>query len=117
MKKYLLWKFGRGSYQYDIICALIIAYIALTPPSVFRDRPDYMRIDRNQPVRQTADDNGNPVFTVQIETPAFSSPNVTESAAVDRLSKYLGAPVKVSRKVPVYSTMGSLIAYSIWIER
>src|SRR5688572_16338462 len=97
MKRFLLWSFGRGSYQYDIICALIIAYIAFTPPSIFNDRPDFMRIDPSQPVRQTVDDNGNTVFTVQIEMPAFSAPEVTESAAVERLTKSLGMPVKVSK--------------------
>jgi hypothetical protein len=117
MKRFLLWSFGRGSYQYDIICALIIAFIALTPPSIFNDRPDYMKIDRNQLVRQTTDDNGNKVFTVQIETPAFSAHDVTESAAVDSLTKSLGTPVKVSKIVPVHDTMGGLIAYSIWLER
>jgi hypothetical protein len=117
MKRFLLWSFGRGSFQYDIICALIIAYIALTPASVFNDRPDFMRIDPSQPVRQATDDNGNTVFTVQIETPAFSAQNVTESAAVERLTKSLGSAVKVSKMVPVYDTLGSLIAYSIWVER
>lgn len=117
MKRFLLWSFGRGSFQYDIICALVIAFIALTPPSVFNDRPAFMRIDGSQPVRQTVDDNGNTVFTVQIETRAFSAQNVTQSAAVERLTKFVGAPVKVSRMVPVYNTIGGLIAYSIWIDR
>ena len=117
MKKFLLWSFERGSFQYDIICALILAFIALTPVSVFDDRPDFMRIDGSRPVRQTVDDNGNTVFTVQLETPAFSGQNVTQSAAVDRLTKSLGAPVKVARMVPIYNTLGGLIAYSIWIER
>ena len=117
MKRFLLWSFERGSFQYDIICAIIIAFIALTPPSAFDDRPDFMRVRRDQPVRQSRDDNGNTVFTVQIETPVFSAHSVTEAAAVSRLQQSLGGPFTVSKMIPVYSGMGGLIAYAIWIER
>jgi hypothetical protein len=117
MKRFLLWSFERGSRQYDVICAVILAFIILVPPTAFNDRPDFMRITSGQPVRQSSDDNGNLVFTVQIETPAFSGEDVNQAAAVNRLKKFLGIPFKISRMVPVYDTMGGLIAYSIWIER
>ena len=41
MKKYLLWTFERGSRPYDVICIVILAFIFLTPHSLFHDRPDY----------------------------------------------------------------------------
>ncbi len=31
----LLWTYGRGTWQYDLICALILAFIFLTPVSFF----------------------------------------------------------------------------------
>jgi hypothetical protein len=33
------WSYERGSWQYDIICALILAFIFITPSSWFHDRP------------------------------------------------------------------------------
>lgn len=117
MKRFLLWSFERGSRQYDVICAIILAFIIFTPPSAFDDRPDFMRVTSSQPVRQTSDDNGNLVFTVKVETPAFSAENVTQAAAVDKLKQSLGIPFTISRMEPVYDTMGGLVAYSIWIER
>ena len=76
-----------------------------------------MRLVFGQPVRQTVDDNGNTVFTVKIETPAFSAESVTQAAAVARLKESIKEPFTVSRMIPVYDTMGALAAYSIWIER
>lgn len=35
----LFWDYPRGSWQYDIIVALIVAFIFLTPRDVFRDQP------------------------------------------------------------------------------
>jgi len=34
-RRVLIWSYERGSLQYDIICALILAFIFLVPPSCF----------------------------------------------------------------------------------
>ena len=116
MKRFLLWSFERGSIQYDVICAVILAFIFLTPASVFKDRPDFMRVPNGQAIRQTSDDAGHTVFTVKVDNAIFSAQKATEDAAIDRLKAILGAPFTVSRTVPVYDTIGVLVAYSIWIE-
>ena len=108
MKKYLLWSFERGSRPYDVICLVILAFIFITPPTIFNDRPDFMRVTTDQAIRQTNDDDGHPVFVVQVKT---------EQDAVDRLKASLGAAVTISRTEPVYDATGQLVAYSIWIER
>jgi len=108
MKRFLLWSFERGSIQYDVICVVILAFIFLTPTSVFNDRPQYMRIPEDQLIRQTSDDDGRTVYTVKVNT---------EQAAIDRLQALLGKPITVARTEPVYDTTGSLVAYSIWIAR
>lgn len=35
----IFWAYERGSWQYDIICAVILAFIFLTPRVWFNDRP------------------------------------------------------------------------------
>jgi hypothetical protein len=37
--RFLLWDFPRASWQYDVIVALILAFIFLTPREIFRDQP------------------------------------------------------------------------------
>ena len=108
MKKYLLWSFERGSRAYDVICIVILAIIFITPPGAFHDRPDSVRPTSDEAIRQTNDDDGHPVFVVQVKT---------EHDAVDRLKASLGAAVTISRTEPVYDATGQLVAYSIWIER
>jgi len=108
MKRLLLWSFQRGSVQYDVICVVILAFIFITPPAIFNDRPEFVRISDDQAIRQTSDDGGHTVFTVKVNT---------EQAAVDRLKAMLGGAVTISRTEPVYDTTGALVAYSIWIER
>jgi hypothetical protein len=35
-KKILFWSYWRTSWQYDVMCALILAFIFLTPPAWFK---------------------------------------------------------------------------------
>src|SRR3989442_9763790 len=108
MKKYLLWSFERGSRPYDVICLVILAFIFITPPTIFNDRPDFMRVASDQAIRQTNDDDGHPVWVVKVKT---------EQDAVDRLKASLGEAVTISRTEPVYDATGALVAYSIWVVR
>jgi hypothetical protein len=39
MKRWILWDYPRGSLQYDLMVALILAFIFLTPRAIFRDHP------------------------------------------------------------------------------
>ena len=108
MKKYLLWSFERGSRAYDVICLVIIAFIFLTPQSVFHDRKKSAPIASDEAICQTNDDDGQPVCVVKVKT---------EQDAVDRLKALLGEAVTISRTEPVYDATGELVAYSIWIQR
>lgn len=35
LRKIFLWTYGRSTWQYDVLCALILAFIFLTPKSWF----------------------------------------------------------------------------------
>lgn len=39
MRRWIFWEFPRASWQYDIVVALILAFIFLTPRELFRDQP------------------------------------------------------------------------------
>src|SRR5437870_11343686 len=101
MKRLLLWSFERGSVQYDVICVVILAFIFITPPAIFNDRPEFMRITDDQAIRQASDGHGHTVFTVKVDT---------ERAAVDRQKAMLGGPITISRTEPVYDTTGTVVA-------
>jgi hypothetical protein len=37
--RFIFWDFKRGSWQYDVVVGLILAFIFLTPRTFFRDQP------------------------------------------------------------------------------
>ena len=44
LKKILFWSYDRGSWQYDVMCVLILAFIFLSPNSLFQSRLSAMPI-------------------------------------------------------------------------
>ena len=39
LRRFVMWDYHRGSWQYDVMVALILGFIFLTPRDWFRDRP------------------------------------------------------------------------------
>lgn len=39
MRRWIFWEYSRGSWQYDVIVAVLLAFIFLTPREIFRDQP------------------------------------------------------------------------------
>jgi hypothetical protein len=59
VKRWVLWDFKRGSLQYDVMVALILAFIFLTPRSFFRDEP------RNMEAVQVSRESQAAVFWIE----------------------------------------------------
>ena len=39
LTRFVLWDFKRGSWQYDVMCTLILGFVFLTPRDLFHDQP------------------------------------------------------------------------------
>jgi hypothetical protein len=52
IKRVLFWTYERGSWQYDILCALILCFIFLTPRTVFDGTAFIDESNRPVPVDQ-----------------------------------------------------------------
>jgi hypothetical protein len=115
MKKWIFWTFDRGSFQYDVLCALIIVAMFAIPPAVFNDRPDYMRIPESGVVR-VQDGDGNNVYTVKVDGGGAAS--TREAIAHQELQVYLESETEldVFRVEAVRNTRGRIQAYAFWLR-
>jgi hypothetical protein len=60
MKRVILWDYERGTWQYDVFCLLIIAFIFLTPKPWFEKAEKLATQTANSVVRnQSAPDQSN----------------------------------------------------------
>ena len=52
LKKILFWSYERGSWQYDVMCVLILAFIFLSPNRMFQSQ------DTSKPLTVRGDEKG-----------------------------------------------------------
>lgn len=117
MRRHLLWTFERGSFEWDIMCLLILAFLFLIPRHFFNDVPEFMKVSPTESIHKTEDRNGNTIFTAKLDTPAFFDTDQTRETAVQMLQGSLGKSVRPRRIQPIRDWTGRLIAYAIWKER
>jgi hypothetical protein len=109
LKRLLLWDFPRASWQYDVIVAVILAFIFLTPRDWFRDQP---RIPRASAITMLPAENGSTPFFVDSQLLA----GIAENQRVGKLSEILQARMSnrrlhVIRVEPILDSEGELQGY------
>jgi hypothetical protein len=109
-KRLIFWDFPRGSWQYDVVVGLILAFIFLTPREWFRDQP-------RVPDASSITVLDREVYWVEPELLA----GVPESERPGRLSSILTAhfrqPVEITKVDPVFNSEHELKGYAALSKR
>ena len=112
LKRLILWDYPRGSRPYDLIVALILAFIFLTPRDFFRDQP---RLPKASTIAMLPPEHGSLSFFVDAGVPA----RIPEDQRVDRLTDILrkqtgNRNLKVIRVEPILGSEGDLHGYMVF---
>lgn len=104
-KRFLLWDYPRASWQYDVMVALILAFIFLTPRELFRDQPKASNIVRLQ------SDGSASVFWMEPEL-LESVPEPDRGSTTERLLRSrFGRTEPVSRVEPILGSEREIRGY------
>ena len=109
LKRFILWDYQRGSWQYDVMVGIILAFILLTPRAWFRDQP---KIPNVRNIALLPSENGGSVFFVDSR---FLN-GTAENQRVTKLSQVLQTSMsnrhlKVIRVEPILDSEGELQGY------
>jgi hypothetical protein len=104
LKKTLFWSYGRGTWQYDVVCVLILAFIFLTPNSIFVSRTKAPQFAKADPVY---------VSSAEIDP---ARPNAISQLIARHLSQKQGHDVTISRIELVLDDSGRVAGYRVWTE-
>jgi len=95
LKKILFWSYERGSWQYDVMCVLILAFILFAPNRVFdQHREETVRILSVDEIGQIDENNPEPAIEA-------------------RLQQEAGHAVRISRIEKVVDSSGRT-SYVVW---
>lgn len=107
LKRIVFWTYGRSTWQYDVLCALILAFIFLTPKSRFTSELPSPAGHQNVPAAST----------LLLTWPAGpAAPPDTQE--IERRARQLAGRdgVRVRELRPVRDEAGTVIAYQVDIE-
>jgi hypothetical protein len=107
----IFWSYRRGSWQYDLIVVIILAFIFLTPRNIFLDQP---RPPTVQEIESLNDDSGTLVFWVDPEVVEGSAPDDVDSRLRDLLKQRSGKNLRIVDKKPTTDAEGAVRAYLVY---
>jgi hypothetical protein len=119
LRNTILWAYERGTFQYDILCALILLFIFATPRSVFQDWPvinSPHQFKFGEQIVDTYDDHGNPVLNISTQlVPAVQDAMSLKNVVKSQLEKTLNRPISIADIKPIVDGNGETVGYSIWL--
>lgn len=115
LKRTILWSYERGSWQYDLICLIILAFIFLTPRAWFRDRPTLQLTDlrRNQGVVELGVDRDGRRYLVDARLVESLVPMKLEDAIGEVLRRRLQKPTVVKSIDPIQDRNKVILGYTV----
>jgi hypothetical protein len=111
----VFWTYDRGTWQYDVMVGLILAFIFLTPRAWFRDRP--LEPLPAAEILLLLDDSSHKVYQVSAALlDADAQGSVVPSAKVV-LEGHTGKSVEVVRAEPsLKDSHGRVVSYAVWVR-
>lgn len=115
LKGYLFWTYDRGSFHYDVMVTLILAFVFLAPRFIdFKDQPA-----DNLPHRiGTATEGGTKISVWQVSASQVDAQD-DDMVRVnfERALKPVAGRVTVERVEPVRDQSGHIVAYRAWVRK
>lgn len=91
LKRLIFWDFARTTWQYDVVVALILAFIFFTPREVFKDQP------RAASVVRLPAEHGATVFWIEPDMIKPDTPDAMLRQAGELVSSKTGRRTAISR--------------------
>jgi hypothetical protein len=114
----VFWSYERGSWQYDIIVLVILAFIFLTPTNWFHDRPRLQLSDLRHVQGIVQLSHKKNLWTFQVDARLVQSEGKPDLASVlqDLLRSRVRRPFQVTSVTPVKDRNGVILGYNVAIQ-
>ena len=113
LKGYLFWTYDRGSFHYDVMVTLILAFIFIAPRFVdFKDQPG-AGLGHPTGVAVTAEGRMYQVDAAQVD----AQDEGMVRANFLRVIRPIAGAATVDRVEPVRDAAGHIVAYRAWVRK
>ena len=105
LKRFILWDFPRAGWQYDVMVALILMFVFLTPREWFRDQPKASQIV------MLPSGKGASVYWIEPELLSGIAEPALAAKAADLLRRKTGRKHDVVRLEPIFDAEKDVKGY------
>jgi hypothetical protein len=114
LRSYFFWTYERGSFHYDIMVTLILAFIFVTPHLwKYRDKPEERQLTAQEMLVKLDGEKG---FVYQIDADQVKVATSMEDALRQTI-RPVGGEVAVDRYETIKDASGKVTAYKVWAHR
>lgn len=111
----LFWTYERGTWQYDVMVILILAFIFLTPRAWFSDRP--VSPLRAADIVLLLNDPAQKVYQLRATLLKPEADGSVTRSAQRVLKTHTGKSVEVTRVEPaLVDSRGQVVSYAVWVR-
>jgi hypothetical protein len=111
LKRFILWDFKRGSWQYDVMVGIILIFIFATPREWFRDGP---RLPQAKGIAMLPE-NGGWAFFVDPKQLGDTAENQRSARLTELVQTAAGdRKLTVTRVEPILDSDGELQTYMVF---
>ncbi len=122
LRSYLFWTYERGSFHYDVMVTLILAFIFISPHFInYRDRPNYQL-----PSQIMVENDGAGAITYQVKKSDVDEAmkhvsgrtgDLRTQHALRRLIEPIAGDVRIESYEPISGPDGQPTAYRVQAHR
>lgn len=109
------WTYERGTWQYDVMVILILAFIFLTPRGWFNDRPKTETFSSSGVVLLLRD-NTQKIYQLRAALIDTKTDASLEQGVRRVLRRFTGKPVEITRIEPATDSRGQVVSYDVWVR-
>ena len=115
----IFWTYERGSWPYDIICAVILVFIFLTPAAWFHDRPTLglTHLRRTQGIIEIGHAKDGWHYIIDARLVDSLAPLAPDAAVRQILEGRIRKPVEIKSVAALRDQNDVLLGYTVILER
>ena len=120
LKSYLFWTYPRGSFHYDVMVTLILAFLFLSPLVInYRERPQETLTSHRSVLVETAGANAliYDIGADLIAGGAQSGSGETLTAELQKRIEAISGKVHIDRYSAQKDASGRVTVYRVWAHR
>lgn len=115
LKNYFYWTYERGSFHYDVMVTLILAFIFVTPFLWnYGDRPQAEKLAANSVLVELKSPGS---YVYEIPAKAIHAGSTSLSEQLGEQVNAVSGPVTIDRYEAVQERGGKILSYRVWAHR